>query len=130
MTTQATQLLAASIMAAMKAREDSYDKVTCDKDKAEAGVVNAGYQRGEHNNQIFLDFSLYYSMTLRQAVASVTLPELREPVFLLLHYSPNDAQDWAQQVLNPSIPANVGEANDTSFCLPEPKEPLNAADHP
>lgn len=103
---QCTQLLAASIIAAMKARADSYDQVASDKATAEANEAN------KHLDVLsidwkYVDYAAFYGMTLREAVASVIEPDLAAPVFLLLYHASNDAQAWADSILKPSVPSNT-----------------------
>lgn len=105
---QCTQLLAASIMAGMKAHEDSYDKVASDAATTKADDHNRGLLGGPSDPAWeYVDFSSFYRMTLREAVESVA-GELSEPVYLLLNYAPNDAQDWAVEQLKPALPATEG----------------------
>ena len=100
---QHLEILAASIVAAMAARENSYDHAAADKAKIEADTKNAELHPLSPA-WTYVDFGAFYTKTLRQATESVVEPALVEPVHLLLHYAPNDAQAWAESVLSPNLP--------------------------
>lgn len=90
---------AAWVRAAVKAREDSFDKAAseaaqdaCDRKREQE--VAEGNQYAYLN---VVDHSQFYRLTLREAVESVVPAEFVEPVYLLLATAWNDILDWAKE---------------------------------
>lgn len=81
-------LLARMVLRAVQIREESYDD-------ARAAAASA-----DTENAVYTDFGEFYTLTLEQAAnkagEELGTPELAHPTMLLLHYSWNDCQAWAE----------------------------------
>lgn len=80
--------LAEMILAAAKAREESYDIDASDAAEAQC----------EKDGTIF-DFNQFYKLTLHQAVEQVCPAKLVEPVAMLLRNNWNESLDWAKEAV-------------------------------
>jgi hypothetical protein len=93
--------LASSILLAAQAYDQAYDIEASSKATSTAEV----------NKQI-VDYEQYQKLTIREAVAQVVVPELQEPVYLLLKFSWNDVLVWSTETIKDS--ANDVVVNDIS----------------
>lgn len=89
--------LAAALLDSAHAHEASFDRVAADRATAAANAHNEGLEF-TNTNYRWVEYASFYTKTLRQACED-TAGALAEPVYLLLSYAPNDAQDWAMEVL-------------------------------
>jgi hypothetical protein len=99
------------ILAAMEARENSYDKSASDAASAANEVKRAELAaRGEPTYYCVVDYAKFYTMSEREAVASVVPAEFVDPVYLLLVTAWNDIQGWCAEALGKPFPTGVQEA--------------------
>lgn len=99
------------ILAAMEARENSFDKAASSAAQAAMDIKRAECEaRGEPTHYCIVDHSKFYQMNEREAVASVVPAEFVEPVYLLLVTAWNDIQYWCGEALGKASPTGVQAA--------------------
>lgn len=108
------------IRAAMAARENSFDHGASNAAQAAMDTQRAEREAaGEPTHYCVVDHSRFYTLSEREAVASVVPAEFVEPVYLLLVTAWNDIQYWCDEVegndpIKPSPEAVEGEEDDVN----------------
>lgn len=99
------------ILAAMEARENSYDRAASDAASAANDVKRKELEAlGQPTYYCVVDYAKFYQMSEREAVASVVPAEFVDPVYLLLVTAWNDIQGWCAEALGKASPTGVQEA--------------------
>ena len=97
--------LAQALLAAANMHEGSYDAI----------AVRQAEAKDPHK---LLDYAQFYTLTLRECCYKLDLPELWQPVYLLLYYCWNDSLDWANRV----VKSTAGKWISVEAMMPEVDE--------